>query len=221
VIAGARSTAAVGIGLPSYNGSSHVDAAIESLRAQTYTDFVLACSDDASTDETPEIIERHAKADARIVIQRSPTRTGLVQNWLAAFRLARQAGPSMRYFAWASDHDLWDPRWLERLVTELEEHPEAVLAYPLSFRIDTAGTRLRETWRFDTAGMWSVGPRFVSATRGMNAGNMVYGLYRVEALERCGVFRRVIFPDKLLLTELALIGEFRQVDEVLWSRRYP
>jgi hypothetical protein len=127
----------------------------------------------------------------------------------------------MRYFAWASDHDVWDPRWLERLVEELEAHPEAVLAYPLDIGIDADGRKFRDPWRFQTAGMSFLGPRFVTATWGMKAGCMVYGLQRVHALERCGVFRPVIVPDRLLLTELAIIGEFRQVDEVLWSRRYP
>jgi glycosyltransferase involved in cell wall biosynthesis len=220
VIAGSSSTATIGIGLPSYNGSAYVEAAIESLRAQTYQDFVLACSDDASTDGTPDILARHADEDPRMVIRRSPTRVGLVQNWRSAFRLARDATPTMRYFAWASDHDVWHPRWLERLMAELEEHPEAVLAYPLDIGIDAAGDKFREPWRFDTAGIPFVGPRFATATWGMKAGNMVYGLHRVDALERCGVFRPVIVPDRLLLTELAIMGEFRQVDEVLWSRRY-
>jgi glycosyltransferase involved in cell wall biosynthesis len=218
---GASSTATVGIGLPSYNGAAYVEEAIASLRAQTHRDFVLACSDDASTDGTPEILARHASEDPRMLIRRSATRLGLVQNWLSAFRLAREAAPSMRYFAWASDHDVWHPRWLERLLAELEEHPEAVLAYPLDVGIDAAGEQFREPWRFDTSGIPFVGPRFATATWGMKAGNMVYGLHRVQALERCGVFRPVIVPDRLLLTELAIIGEFRQVDEVLWWRRYP
>jgi hypothetical protein len=49
---------------------------------------------------------------------------------------------------------------------------------------------------------------------------MVYGLFRVRLLQRCGMLRAVLQPDRLLLSELALYGEFRQVPEVLWSRRY-
>ena len=217
----ASPTAAVGIGLPSHNGSAYVEEAIASLRAQTHADFVLACSDDASTDGTPDILTRHANEDPRIRVHRTPKRVGLVQNWLSAFRLARESSPSLRYFAWASDHDVWHPRWLELLVAELEAHPEAVLSYPLDIGIDAAGEKFRDPWRFDTAGIPFLGPRFATATWGMKAGNMVYGLHRVDALERCGVFRPVIVPDRLLLTELAMLGEFRQVDEVLWSRRYP
>ena len=49
----------------------------------------------------------------------------------------------------------------------------------------------------------------------MSAGNMVYGLYRINALERAGVYRHVLVPDRLLFTELALYGQFRQVPQVM------
>jgi glycosyltransferase involved in cell wall biosynthesis len=209
----------VGIGLPSCNGGAYVEEAISSLRAQTYGDFVVACTDDVSTDGTADILERHAAEDPRIRVQRSATRRGMVDNWIAAYRFARELSPSMRYFAWASDHDIWDPRWLELLVAELEAHPEASLAYPLDVLIDAEGEQVRRPWHFDTAGMTSVRPRFVSATRRMRSGNLVYGLQRADLVERCGVFYQAIFPDRILVEQLALIGEFRQVDEVLWKRR--
>jgi hypothetical protein len=126
----------------------------------------------------------------------------------------------MRYFAWAGDHDVWDPRWLELLVAELEAHPEASVAYPLDVGITPDGEQARGPWRFDTAGMPPGRPRFASATVGMRSGCVVYGLHRVDLLERCGVFHPAIIPDRILNEQLAMIGEFRQVDEVLWQRRY-
>ncbi len=126
----------------------------------------------------------------------------------------------MRYFAWAGDHDVWDPRWLELLVAELEKHPEASVAYPLDVGITADGEQFRGPWRFDTAGVTGVRRRFVSATVGMRSGCVIYGLHRVDLLERCGVFHPAIIPDRILNEQLAMIGEFRQVDEVLWPRRY-
>jgi hypothetical protein len=54
----------------------------------------------------------------------------------------------------------------------------------------------------------------------MTSGDMVYGLFRVTALERVGPFPYVIGPDRLLLAQAALLGEFRQIPEVLWHRRF-
>ena len=210
----------VGIGVPSFNGGAYVEEAIASLRAQTYGDFVIACTDDASTDGTPDVLERHGAEDPRIRVRRNPTRLGMVENWLAAYRFARELSPGMRYFAWAGDHDVWDPRWLELLVAELEQHPEASVAYPLDVGIDADGEQFRRPWRFDTAGVPGVRRRFVSASIGMRSGCVVYGLHRVDLLERCGVFHPAIIPDRILNEQLAMIGEFRQVDEVLWRRRY-
>jgi hypothetical protein len=48
---------------------------------------------------------------------------------------------------------------------------------------------------------------------------MVYGLMRVEALAAAGVFRPVLNPDRMLIAELTLHGEVRQVPEPLWWRR--
>ncbi len=210
----------VGIGVPSFNGGAYVEEAISCLRAQTYGDFVIACTDDASTDGTPDVLERHAAEDPRIRVRRSPTRRGMVENWIAAYRFARELSPGMRYFAWAGDHDVWDPRWLELLVAELEEHPEASVAYPLDVGIRADGEQFRGPWRFDNAGVTGIRRRFVSATVGMRSGCVVYGLHRVNLLERCGVFHPAIIPDRILNQQLAMIGEFRQVDEVLWHRRY-
>jgi hypothetical protein len=134
--------------------------------------------------------------------------------------VARELAPDARYFAWTSDHDVWHPEWLERLVERLEERPEAVLAYPLNVGIDDHGATVRAPWRFDTEGLAGMWQRLETSVRGMVPGSMVYGLYRADSLARCGVYRPLLKPDRLLLSELALSGEFHQVPEVLWSRRY-
>jgi len=48
---------------------------------------------------------------------------------------------------------------------------------------------------------------------------MVYGLMRLRALEAAGIFRPVLNPDRMLIGELTLQGQIRQVAEPLWSRR--
>ena len=217
----AEPTPRVAIGLPSFNGEDHLDAALTSLRAQSYGEFVLACHDDASSDRTVEILERHAAEDPRIVVERAERRVGMIGNWRASFLLARAHCPSMTYYAWASDHDIWHPSWLERLLDQLERHEEAVLAYPFTVGIGDDGTELRRRGgAFSTVGVSGRRRRLAAAVRGMGAGSMVYGLYRADLVERCGIFPAVIAPDRLLLSELALFGEFLQVEERLWSRRY-
>ena len=47
----------------------------------------------------------------------------------------------------------------------------------------------------------------------------MYGLFRVDALQAAGILRNVLLPDRLLVAELSLQGEFAQVERVLWHRR--
>jgi Glycosyl transferase family 2 len=159
-------------------------------------------------------------SDPRVRYVRNEQRVGLVNAWRRVFGLARELHPALAYYAWASDHDLWEPEWLPALEAELDSHPEAVLAYPLSDRIDAAGAAVRSPWQFDTAGDRSRASRFSRSVRRMVAGDMVYGLARADALVRCGGLRRVLLPDRLLVAELALQGELRQVPRVLWHRRH-
>ena len=60
------STPRLSIGLPVYNGEKYVAASIEALLGQTYEDFELIISDNASTDATTDICLAYAKSDSRV-----------------------------------------------------------------------------------------------------------------------------------------------------------
>jgi glycosyltransferase involved in cell wall biosynthesis len=209
------------IGSLLFNHADHLREAIESMLGQTFTDFALVLVDDGSGDATPEIAREYAERDARVSYVRNAERLGLVDNSRQAFAIARARHPEAEYFAWTSDHDLWHPRWLQQLVDALDGNRDVLFAYPLNRRIGPAGDLLkRKPWVFDTFGVTNRWTRLRSGIREMRAGNMVYGLYRVGSLERAGVYRRVVVPDRLLIAELLLYGQCKQVPEVLWFRRW-
>ncbi|MDA1092895.1 MAG: glycosyltransferase family A protein [Acidobacteria bacterium] len=209
------------IGSPLFNHAHDVAVAIESIVGQTFTDFALVLVDDGSTDSTGEIARAYAASDPRVSYHRNDTRLGLIDNSKRAFALAHERHPEAEYFAWTSDHDLWHPCWLERLVETLDAYADVVLAYPLNRRIGPAGEMLkRKPWKFDTLGVTNPQKRLRAGIHRMRAGNMVYGLYRVGVLQRAGVYRKVMIPDRLLCAELALYGQFAQVEQVLWFRRW-
>jgi glycosyltransferase involved in cell wall biosynthesis len=208
------------IGVPLYNNAEHLPEALESLLMQTFRDYAVILVDDCSTDRTPKIAEHYGRKDDRVSYVRNDERLGMVVNWRKAFELARERHPEMEYFAWASDHDVWHPRWLASLVAVLDAEPEVVIAYPLSVGIDDDGNTIRGPWEFDTHGVTDRWERVSVTSAGMTAGSMVYSLFRADVLAECGVYRLVLLPDRLLMTELALHGQFRQVPEILWFRRY-
>lgn len=209
------------IGVPLYNGAEHLPEALESLLVQTYAEFAIVVVDDCSTDESADIAERYASIDSRISVRRNDERLGMIDNWRRAFEVARQLHPALRFFAWGSDHDVWHPHWLSTLMAEIEPRPEVVAAYPTTGRVSATGEQLKWTRkRLDTTGLERARERLPETVRKMMAGDQVYGLFRVEALERSGIFRRVLLPDRLLLSELSLYGQFRQAPERLFFRRF-
>jgi glycosyltransferase involved in cell wall biosynthesis len=215
-----RTRAKTVIGLPAYNGAKHVVESLESLLAQTWSDFELVIVDDCSSDYTASLIEPYAAADPRIHFTRNASRLGLVANWRRAFQLATAANPELEYFAWASDHDAWHPRWLELVLAELEGHPEAVLAFPrVATVVQSGAVRFRDDAAFDTCDVDDPQERAELTWRAGGFGFRVYSLFRAEALARCGIYREVYLPDRLLLVELAAHGRFREIPEVLLYRR--
>src|SRR5687767_13012947 len=71
----------VSIGLPVFNGEAYLDAAIESLLAQDFTDFELIVCDNASTDNTPAIAAAWAAKDSRVLVYRNETNVGAEANF--------------------------------------------------------------------------------------------------------------------------------------------
>ncbi len=208
-------------GLPAYNGERHLAEALESLLVQTRSDLAVIVLDDGSTDRTEEIARSYARLDPRVSYERNGRTLGLVLNWRRVLELALQRHPAASYFAWASDHDVWHPRWLEALAGELDSHPQAVLAYPRFVRMDDEGAEFPVSESlFDTAGVDDPVERMRQTIRHATAGGTVYGLMRLETLRRSDPFPLVILPDRLYVVRLALEGEFRQVARRLWYRRY-
>lgn len=209
------------LGMTLYNNASHLPEAIESLLWQSYSDFMLVLLDDASVDQTEAVARRYASRDARIRYFKHDRRRAMIATWREVVEIARRECPSAEFFAWTSDHDRWHARWLERLIGELDADRGAVLAYPITKRIGSTGVELDKGPRwFDTTGCADRGARWRHMCHaGVGAGDMVYGLMRLDALIDAGIFRPVLRPDRLLIAELILRGGVRQVPEVLWFRR--
>ena len=205
------------LGMPLFNQTTHLRQAIRSLLDQTYGDFRLVIVDDSTIDEPGEIVRELARSDSRIEYYRNDKRLGLIANWREVFK---RAGGHTEFFAWAGDHDLWHPQWLEKMVEALESDPRAAVAYPLAVHIDDDGRGIDyRPPRFDTCGLSLPSRIWAICTRKPRFGNLVYGLFRASAIRRAGIFRPAIGPDTLLLAEISLSGCHKQVPEELWYRR--
>jgi glycosyltransferase involved in cell wall biosynthesis len=205
------------LGLPAFNRPDTLARTLESLYSQTRRDFALVVVDDANSEETRAIVESFASEYPDLHYEANATRLGMVGNWRKVFERARALYPSAPYFAWVSDHDLWHARWLDELITVLDTQPDVVLVYPEHIRMLPERSEIVRK-EFDTVGVASRAARISRSARRMLAGNMIYGLMRVEVLQAAGVFRAVVTPDRQVLLAMSLFGQVRHVPEVLWYR---
>jgi glycosyltransferase involved in cell wall biosynthesis len=215
----------VSIGLVVYNGDRFLPAALDSLLAQTFTDFELILSDNASTDRTPAICEEAAERDERVRYVRQPRNIGPGANFL--FVLGQARG---EYFMWAAHDDVREPDFIESLVRELDRHPRAILASSHFDNIDSEGRLLRHfdrDWGAVFTGRKSAQfGRLISMdeVRSQKA-NHIYGLIRRDVLcaAAAEVARVDTFSgnDNCTLLELLGRGDFVIVPKVLFHYRVP
>lgn len=112
---------AVSIGMPVYNGERYISEALDSLLAQTFVNFELIISDNASTDDTERICLEYASRDARIRYIRQDTNKGAASNFKYVLE-----GAVGTFFMWAAYDDMWESNWLEALVAEINPTDIAV-----------------------------------------------------------------------------------------------
>ena len=129
----------VSIGMPVYNGANFLGQALESLLAQTYTDFELIISDNASSDATAEICRAFAGTDSRIRYTRTERTIGPAENHNRLVRMARGD-----YFRWAAHDDLCAPELLAKEVEVLDRDRSVVLVYPKTRIIDATGNTVED-----------------------------------------------------------------------------
>jgi glycosyltransferase involved in cell wall biosynthesis len=201
------------IGLPVYNGERYLAQSIDALLAQTFDDFELVISDNASTDRTEEICRQYASRDSRIRYIRQPTNIGAAPNHNLTFAQARGV-----YFKWASHDDLYDPELIRRCIEALQTHPDAVLAHSWDAFIDEHGDVIRPVpYLLDTANPSA--PERLKSLLYVSGGNDIYGVVRTADFARVGPLGSYHNADRSFVAALALLGPFYQVPQILYYRR--
>lgn len=119
-----------------HNRAHTIGAAVQSVLAQTFSDFELVVVDDGSTDGTAAIVEEFD--DPRLRLVRTSPNRGIP---LARNRAVREARGE--FIAWLDSDDVCHPERLRRQHTYLERHPDLQLIGSAARRMDAAGVLKR------------------------------------------------------------------------------
>ena len=214
----------VSVGVPVYNGENFLAQALDSLLAQTFTDFEIIISDNASTDATQQICLTYAAKDNRIRYHRNQKNLGAAPNFNQLVDMARG-----EYFKWAAHDDLLEPTYLEKCVAVLDHNPDVVVCHSGVLLVDETGQPRKFEHEF---GMASDEDHLKIDTSNPNPSRRYYELvvpdhmcYHVFGVIRLGVLRdtrligRYSHGDGILLAELGLRGRFFEVPEPLFLAR--
>ena len=200
----------VSIGLPTFNRSSLLSKAIESVLAQTYTNIELVVSDNASDDATQSICEEYAKKDSRIKYTRQHINTGPACNF--AYVLQHSVG---EYFMWLGDDDWIDDNYLEYCVSELIRNPDYSLVggQALSYTDNKLIVVNKPTNLLQNSGL----VRILSYYAQVGDNGIFYGVMRRrQAL--INPVRTTIGGDWLQVAGLAFVGKVKTINDVYVHR---
>jgi glycosyltransferase involved in cell wall biosynthesis len=200
--------------MPVFNGEKYLVAALEAILAQTFSDFELIISDNASSDGTQEICRAYAARDRRIRYFRNRENLGASRNHNRVFELS-----SGEYFKWASHDDVIGPDFLSKCLEVLDRDPSVVLCCAKTKIIDRHGSGVKS---------YEVRLKTDSPRPHVRFGDLmctrhmffpIFGLIRSSALKATPLMGDYAASDTILLARLVLMGRFHEIPEYLFFSR--
>ena len=211
-----KSPSVITIGMPVYNGELFLREALDSLLAQSFGDFELIISDNASSDATEAICLDYQKIDKRIRYIRQAENIGALANFQVVLDES-----SSQYFMWAACDDKWDSRWIELLyeklvtsestsvfgrVKQIDENSQLISKHPANNHL------------FNFSGNFLIRrASFFLEFEGKGKANLFYSLYKREVFQHADLLR--YSQDFYALFDWLGKTQFVSVENVFFYKR--
>ena len=197
------------IGFAVFNGEKFLRRRLENILSQTFEDFSLIISDNASTDKTSNICQEYQKKDSRIKYFRQPSNIGGTNNFLWLIDKAET-----EYFVWAAVDDIWSSNFLECNITDLREKNDVIGSISNLYYFDNY-----EKFNIKTFDVNSYNKTHVLATSGnyeervskyvgFNQTSVLYSIFRTRLLQQSVVRHAIVAWDTALIFRVLKHGNF-------------
>ena len=216
------------IGFPVFNGEIFLKKRLESILSQSFVNYELIISDNASTDDTDKICKEFLKKDSRIKYYRQEKNMGSIQNF--KFVLDQAVG---KYFVWAATDDLWENNFLEKTINVLQKNNSVVGCTSKVKRIGKPVNEFKElqndswfqkkqkklrrhfrkfgTW--STTGNWHQKAEFYMKKQ---SGQAIYSVFRREELKKYFKNFPYYSSDMAVIMSILKYGDIISIKETLW-----
>ena len=213
------------IGLPVYNGEKFLQKCLDSLLAQTFSNFELIISDNASTDNTSKICQEYSKKDKRIRYIRQESNIGLLPNFNFVLQQAKN-----EFFMWIGVDDYILPDYVKKNMEILASNSNVVgsvskinrynFSEPQINNIDSKfvnfikklRTRFRKRDAFSISGGYD---QKVRAYLTNSTCQVIYGVFRTDKLRKSIITSLFVGLDWAEMLNVLKFGDIHVVDEVL------
>jgi len=219
----------ISIGLPVFNGEKFLIKKLESLLSQTFTNFELIISDNASSDLTSKICKEFEKNDKRIRYFRQEKTIAPIMNFKYLLDKANS-----EYFLWTAVDDVLYPEFLEKNIKVIKNNEKVVssiskmkLFGPTTEYMNSENSNSSLFSRihkkiYQKTGFQNTFPvsgnyenRIKEYIKNIRHNQVLYGLYRTEQIKKSFVQDSFIGNDTAITFNLLKYGKIYVIDEIL------
>ncbi len=219
----------ISIGLPIFNEEKLLEECIKSILGQSYENFEIIVSDNASTDKTVEICKKYEKIDSRIEFFSQEKNRG--PYWNFNFVLEKAQG---KYFVWFAADDKHENTFLEKNLEILEKNNDVVASISdvkyfgmelnnnesffqkfknkFKYRFDKK-TKFIQT--FPTSGSYE---NKATLYLRMDRSTSLYAVYRKDILKKCMITTPFAGSDLAIILNVLKYGDIHVIDEILMKK---
>jgi len=216
------------IGMPIYNAEKFLQNRLDSLLSQTFTDFELIISDDASTDSTPHICREYIKKDKRIQYIRQEKNIGMSANFYFVLHEAKG-----EYFFWAAQDDVTLPGFIEKNMEILDKNKNIICSVSKikfvgkvidDLTITKKDSKFRKIEKKIRGNLANANTQLISGNyenkvkkflRNKGSSLAQYGIYRTDILKKSVVLPGFHGDEWAIVLSALKYGDINVIDEFL------
>lgn len=208
----------VSIGMPVYNSEKYIRNALDSLLSQSYSNFELIISDNASIDGTEAICRQYMATDTRVRYYRQTENKGAIANF--QFVLDEAYG---EFFMWAAYDDTWSQNYLMEAIILLAEQSIDFI-FP-AFELRSINLKIGKKFNTEIFKFIESPEKklrvleFLMLHHNSHKCNIVYSLFRTEFLRKAMKIQD-IGNDGALGGVILSLGRGKVLNTILFTKRY-
>jgi len=209
------------IGLPIFNGEKFMRKMLDSIISQTFNDFQVIISDNASSDKTQEICNEYIRKDSRIKYYRQEKNICAGDNWWFVLEHAKT-----KYFVWLAADDWWLPQFLEKNVKILESNNRFVgsiskIEYFDMNHVKTKSSKVSKIKKYFSYDEYPKSPDFENRVQfylRLNRAENIYSVFYTDIIKKFKKKKLWAGFDLAVILYVLKYGEINVIDEVLMYR---